>query len=207
MSRPHIGIDEAGRGCLAGPVVAAAVLFPQGLDSAARFPGLTDSKKLSAAKREALYPLIRANAVWAIGLSWPGEIDTVNILNATFRAMARAASRLRYADPLPCLLIDGNHRIRENAWQETSSRPLPQQYPIIKGDSLVPAISAASVLAKVFRDKLMTRLERRYPGYGFAAHKGYGTQEHRDAVAGLGFSAMHRTTFNATGREKQGNLL
>ena len=204
---PHIGVDEAGRGCLAGPVSAAAVLFPDGLDSTALFPGLTDSKKLTAAKREILYPLIRANTIWAIGLAWPVEIDGVNILNATFRAMSRAVSRLRCPRPLPRLLVDGNHPIREDAWKAATAMPLPPQSPIIKGDSLVPAISAASILAKVFRDRLMARLDRRYPGYGFAIHKGYGTQEHRDAIAELGFSAMHRKTFNATGRERQGSFL
>lgn len=207
IATPHIGVDEAGRGCLAGPVVAAAVFFPEGLDSAVLFPGLTDSKKLTASKREALSPLIREHTLWSLGLSWPSEIDTVNILNATFRAMSRAVSRLRYAQELPRLLVDGNHAIRAAAWQQATPLPLPPQTPVIKGDSLVPAISAASILAKVFRDRLMTRLDRRYSGYGFAAHKGYGTQEHRDAIAALGFSPMHRVTFNATGREKQGSLL
>ncbi|MDL2210711.1 ribonuclease HII, partial [Desulfovibrio sp. OttesenSCG-928-O18] len=113
-----IGVDEAGRGCLAGPVVAAAALFASDFSFTTLLPGLDDSKKLSAKNREKLAPAIKQHALaWCIGISWPEEIDAVNILNATFRAMARAVSRLKYEQPLPLLLIDGNHIIRPNAWQ------------------------------------------------------------------------------------------
>lgn len=193
---PLVGVDEAGRGCLAGPVVAAAVYFPPDCDAHALFPGLNDSKKLSAEKRETLYPLIRAHTVWSLGLSWPREIDEANILNATFRAMARAVSTLRLA-PLPRLFIDGNHPIRAAAWRHVTSLPQPAQFPVIKGDGLIPAISAASVLAKVYRDLLMARLDRRYPRYGFAVHKGYGTKAHCEALAASGMCPLHRRSFKS----------
>ena len=215
MAAPHIGVDEAGRGCLAGPVVAGAVFFPPYLIPEKVFPGLTDSKKLSAGGREKLYPLIRTHTLWALGLSWPQEIDRINILNATFRAMSRAVERLhtlRGISPLPRLLIDGNHPIRPDAWKcaweshVTPNIPLPPQFPVIKGDSLVLAISAASVLAKVFRDRLMLTLEHRYPGYGFAKHKGYGTAEHCEAIHQKGFSPMHRKTFQAGKRSVRNSM-
>ncbi len=217
---PHIGIDEAGRGCLAGPVVAAAVLFPPGSAVIDLLPGLTDSKKLSAAAREALFPAVKRHCLcWSVGLAWPEEIDRINILNATFRAMARAASRLRLPHrphlpgeshlsrgpegAIPLLAVDGNHHIRPDAWRAVTHLPLPQQCAVIRGDALVPAISAASILAKVFRDSLMVRLDRRYPGYGFAAHKGYGTADHLAAVASLGSCALHRKTFRKIRPEQE----
>jgi ribonuclease HII len=180
VNGPTAGIDEAGRGCLAGPVVAAACILPATFD----LPGLTDSKALSAARREALALAIRSQAVaWSLGLAWAPEIDRINILQATLRAMERAVSTLRIAPAL--LLIDGN---------QTTTLTLPQRA-IVNGDALAPAISAASILAKTFRDKLMAALDRRHPGYGLAGHKGYGTVEHLAALQRLGPSLIHRQTF------------
>lgn len=204
----HIGVDEAGRGCLAGPVVAAAVLFPPDGAILSSLPELDDSKKLTAAIREALAPAITDRAAaWSIGLAWPEEIDAVNILNATFRAMSRAVSRLNLAAPCPPLVIDGNHVIRSQAWTAVTRLPLPEQTAVVGGDALVPCIAAASVLAKTFRDRLMKKLDAKYPGYGFAAHKGYGTCAHRDALRRLGPSPMHRQTFRCVRPEERQHTL
>lgn len=209
---PHIGTDEAGRGCLAGPVCAAALYAPAAFDFTA-FPGLTDSKKLSPPKREALERQIKSapGLVWGIGLSWPGEIDSVNILNATFRAMSRAILALRLGlelEDIP-LFIDGPHIIPPPQWRAARRAPPPAQprmHPVIKGDSLLPAISAASILAKVQRDRLMAALARRYPQYGYEKHKGYGTREHMDAIALYGPSPQQRKSFGATGGSGQFSL-
>jgi len=195
------GVDEAGRGCLAGPVVAGACILPEEFD----LPGLTDSKKLTAARREALYPLIRGQAVaWAVGISWPGEIDRVNILQATFLAMGRAVRAMKV---LPGFLrIDGDKVIPAHAL----GLRVAQEW-VVGGDGCVPAISAASVLAKTFRDRLMIKLGRRYPGYGLEKHMGYGTPVHLEAVARLGPCRMHRLTFRGVRPEpeaqRQGSLL
>ncbi|MDQ7836135.1 MAG: ribonuclease HII [Humidesulfovibrio sp.] len=174
------GIDEAGRGCLAGPVVAAACILPDTFD----LPGLTDSKALTAARRDQLAAAIRTQALcWSLGLAWAPEIDRVNILQATLRSMERAVAHLRLRPAL--LLIDGN---------QTCLADIPQRT-VIGGDALVPAISAASILAKTFRDHLLAKLDRRYPGYGLAIHKGYGTAAHLDALQRLGPSSIHRLTF------------
>lgn len=174
------GVDEAGRGCLAGPVVSAACILPPGFD----LPGLTDSKALTAQKREALAQGIRTQALaWALGLAWPEEIDRVNILQASLRSMERAIARLRVVPAL--LLIDGNQLLQTELPQRT----------VIGGDALVPAISAASILAKTFRDRLLCVLDRLHPGYGLAVHKGYGTAAHLDALRRLGPSGIHRRTF------------
>lgn len=186
------GVDEAGRGCLAGPVVAAAVIFlPEpGL------AGLDDSKVLSAQQRQELAPRIRAAALaWGLGFSWPREIDRVNVLQATFAAMARAVAALRAVPG--ALAVDGPHAIPGHVLRRVLPAPLcdlPQQ-PVVDGDALIPAISAASILAKTTRDALMERLDRRYPGYGLAQHKGYGTAEHLAALARLGPCRLHRLTF------------
>lgn len=175
------GVDEAGRGCLAGPVVAGAVILPQSFD----IPGLDDSKKLTGKRRQTMAAEIRRQALgWSLGLAWPAEIDRVNILQATFLAMARAVHRLRSVPAFA--YIDGDKTV--------PALGLPQR-PVVGGDGLVPCISAASIMAKTFRDHLMTRLERRYPGYGFAVHKGYGTKAHMLAVAELGPCRMHRMSF------------
>lgn len=193
---PHhslAGVDEAGRGCLAGPVVAGAVILPETF----HLPGLNDSKKLTAARRAALEPAIKAQAVaWGLGVIWPAEIDRVNILQATFRAMARAVAVMKLR-PVS-LLIDGNKTI---PFHLLASPALPQRA-IIDGDALEPAISAASILAKTFRDRLLTVLDRRYPGYALAVHKGYGTAAHLAALRTLGPCPLHRLTFRGVLPEK-----
>ena len=198
------GIDEAGRGCLAGPVVAAAVLFEPEVSFVETIPGLDDSKKMTANAREKLVPLIKHHALsWGLGVSWPEEIDRINILNATFRAMSRAAVILYRSGPLLSLVIDGNHTIRPDAWQAVSDLPIPQQHAVIDGDALVPQIAAASILAKTFRDHLMQKLDARHPGYGFAVHKGYGTKDHRAAIVTNGPSPMHRKSFRGVREDVQ----
>lgn len=178
--RAVAGIDEAGRGPLAGPVVAAAVILPDTFD----LPGLTDSKKLSEKQREAYYPLIRAQArAVGVGVASAAEIDRINILQATLLAMQRAVGRLSAAPDH--LLIDG-------------ITPLPidiSQQTLKKGDSRSLSIAAASVVAKVIRDRIMVSLDRQHPGYGFAGHKGYGTAQHRKAIAALRPSRHHRASF------------
>jgi len=174
------GIDEAGRGPLAGPVLAAAVVLPKHFE----LPGLTDSKKLSPAARERLFPLIRQQALAVgIGLASPAEIDQINILQATLQAMLRAVNKLRL--PPDYLLIDG-------------ITPLPHALPqqtLKKGDSRSLSIAAASVIAKVVRDRLMVHYDRRFPVYGFAGHKGYGSAAHRQTIADFGPCPIHRASF------------
>ena len=178
--RAVAGIDEAGRGPLAGPVVAAAVILPEYFD----LPGLTDSKKLTEKNRERLYPLIRAQALAVgIGVASTVEIDRINILQATLCCMQRAVGRLKV--PADFLLIDGNVPV---------PLALPQQT-LVKGDSRSLSIAAASVVAKVVRDRIMCALDRLHPGYGFSGHKGYGSAAHREAIARLGPSPCHRRTF------------
>ncbi|HML52845.1 MAG TPA: ribonuclease HII [Solidesulfovibrio magneticus] len=189
------GVDEAGRGCLAGPVAAGAVILPEAYD----LPGLTDSKKLSAAKREALAPAIKAQALaWAVAFVWPGEIDRINILQATFAAMAKALAHLRL--PPGLARIDGNKTIPE-ARLGLLAGSLGQEC-VIGGDASVPAISAASILAKTARDRLLDLYDRRHPGYGFAAHKGYGVAVHLDALRRLGPCPIHRLTFRGVLQDK-----
>lgn len=174
------GVDEAGRGPLAGPVVAAAVI----LDPAMPIDGLADSKRLSAARRILLAEQIRAGALaWAIAAATPDEIDTHNILQATFLAMQRACAQL---DPVPRqVLVDGNRCPR---------LPVPVQA-IVGGDGSIAAISAASILAKVHRDTLMQALDREFPDYGFAGHKGYPTTSHLAALRTFGPCPAHRRSF------------
>ncbi len=174
------GIDEAGRGPLAGPVVAAVVILPEHFF----LPGLTDSKKLSERRRQSLYPEIyqQARAV-GIGVASNAEIDCLNILQATLLAMTRAIGRLSF--PPDHLLIDGITPIPLNISQQC----------IKQGDSRSLSIAAASVIAKVMRDRIMLSYHRQFPAYGFAAHKGYGTQQHRATIAEFGPSCLHRKTF------------
>ncbi len=175
------GVDEAGRGPLAGPLAVAAVI----LDPARPIAGLDDSKKLSAARREALYPLIVERALaHCVVLIEPDEIDRLNIFQATMAGMRRAVAGL--AVTAAEVLIDGN--------QLPQGLPCPGRA-IIGGDALEPAISAASILAKVSRDRLMVTLDAVHPGYGFAVHKGYPTPAHLAALQRLGPCAQHRRSF------------
>lgn len=190
------GVDEAGRGCLAGPVVAGAVILPESFE----LPGLTDSKALTEKRREVLYPLVRQRAVaFGIGMAWPWEIDELNILQATFLAMSRAIVALR--QPVRLLLVDGDKTVPVHTLAACGLAAMPQRAEV-KGDARFPVISAGSILAKVWRDRFMTVMDRRYPGYGFAGHKGYGSKTHMQAVADLGPSRMHRLTFRGVRREE-----
>lgn len=174
------GVDEAGRGPLAGPVCAAAVILPPHLE----IPGLTDSKKLSDKRRRELYPIIIQQAVaYGIGLASHEEIDEVNILQATFLAMERALAQLKVKPEQ--VLIDGNR-------QKDFGLPVET---VVKGDSLSASIAAASVLAKVTRDDIMIAMSQEYPGYGFEIHKGYGTKAHYQALQDMGPCPIHRMTF------------
>lgn len=174
------GVDEAGRGPLAGPVCAAAVILPDGYE----IPGLNDSKQLTDKKRRELYPVIMEEAI-AYGISFVDEktIDEVNILNATFMAMKDAISQLSVKPDLA--LIDGNRLTDFGVEAEA----------IVKGDAKVASIAAASILAKVARDEYMEKMDAEYPAYGFAVHKGYGTKRHYAAIAEHGMSQIHRKTF------------
>ena len=174
------GVDEVGRGPLAGPVVTAAVI----LDPAHPIAGLADSKKLTEKQREALAPIIKERALaWSLGRAEVDEIDNLNILQATMLAMQRAVAGLSIAPTHA--LVDGN-RAPELTCSVTT---------IIKGDQKEPAISAASILAKVARDNEMVALDAEFPGYGLAQHKGYPTAQHRAALIELGASPIHRQSF------------
>jgi ribonuclease HII len=179
------GVDEAGRGPLAGPVVAAAVI----LDPARPIEGLADSKQLSAARRAALAPVVRACSLsWGLGWADASEIDTLNILQATMLAMRRAILALH---PRPShVIVDGNRcpDLRGLGFECTGEA-------VVRGDSKVASVSAASVIAKVARDQHMCELDACYPGYGFAVHKGYPTAAHVAALQRLGPSAVHRRSF------------
>jgi len=174
------GIDEVGRGPLAGPVCAAAVILPQGLI----IDGINDSKKLTEKKREALYEIIAKEAVaWATAYVEPEEIDRINIRQATHLAMQMAADALTV--PAELLLVDGNDKIPFSQ---------PSEY-IIKGDANSQSIAAASIMAKVTRDRYMVSMEDTYPGYGFAKNKGYGTQIHMEGIRKIGLCPLHRRSF------------
>jgi ribonuclease HII len=174
------GVDEAGRGPLAGPVCAAAVILPPNLE----IPGLNDSKKLSDKKRRELFPIIKEQALaYGIGFADHREIDEINILQATFLAMERALAQLSIKPELA--LIDGNR-------QKDFGIPVTT---VVQGDSLSASIAAASVLAKVTRDDVMLSMDQEYPQYSFAVHKGYGTKAHYAAITEFGPSPIHRMTF------------
>ena len=174
------GVDEVGRGPLAGPVVAAAVILP----AKPLLRGLTDSKAIGEAERERMDERIRQRALaYAIAEASAAEIDSLNILQASLLAMQRAVAALRLT-PFAAW-VDGN-------------QPPPLNMPlrtVVGGDGSVPAISAASIIAKVSRDRQMQALDARYPGYGFAQHKGYGTRAHRDAIEAYGVTPIHRRSF------------
>ena len=178
--KPFCGVDEAGRGPLAGPVCAAAVILPEEIV----IPGLNDSKKLSEKKREELYDVICEHAV-TFGIAFAGveEIEALNIKGATYLAMDRAIALLEY--PPALALVDGNDR-------NTLSVPALK---VIKGDQKCASIAAASILAKVTRDRYMLELDKLHPQYGFAKHKGYGTADHYAALREYGPSPVHRPTY------------
>lgn len=181
------GVDEAGRGPLAGPVCAAAVI----LDPARPIAGIGDSKKLSPARRERLDPLIREQALsWSIAWASAEEIDRINILQATLLAMRRVVESLQIRPER--VLIDGNRCPELDIAAEA----------IVGGDGSVPAIGAASILAKVARDRFMVELDAECPGYGFAKHKGYPTREHLDAIERLGPCRWHRLSFAPLSRAR-----
>ena len=174
------GVDEAGRGPLAGPVCAAAVILPANID----IPGLNDSKKLTDKRRRELYPVIKEQAIaYAIAFASHEEIDQINILQATYLAMERATSQLSVRPELA--LIDGNR---------AKDFGLPVQT-VVHGDSLSASVPAASILAKVTRDDVMLQMADEYPGYGFEIHKGYGTKAHYAALERLGACPIHRMSF------------
>lgn len=174
------GVDEVGRGCLAGPVVAAAVV----LDPDRHVPGVSDSKLVTPAERERLFPLILRRAVaWSVAASDPREIDALNIHQASLRAMQRAVMALH---PLPDVVLVDAFRV--------PNLPMPQRG-VVHGDRQCAAIAAASIVAKVVRDRLMTELHGTDPRYGFDRHKGYATAAHLHAVARFGYSDAHRRSF------------
>lgn len=177
-----VGTDEVGRGPLAGPVVAAAVVFSE----EQILPGLNDSKKLSEKQREYLYPKILHTAQ-SVGLAVvsPAEIDQINILNASLMAMSRAITSMEI--PWDFVLVDGNRLI--------SGISVQKQHTVVKGDSKSASIAAASIVAKVFRDRLMKKYHARWPQYGFDRHKGYPTKEHRTQIMKHGLIEIHRRTF------------
>lgn len=177
---PVVGVDEVGRGCLAGPVYAAAVVLPERFS----LPGLTDSKKLSESRREMLSALIHEQAHVSLGFASVEEIDRINILQASLLAMARAVSGLGLAK---ChVLIDGNQKIPHWKGPQTT---------LVKGDLRAEPVAAASIVAKVFRDQLMAQLAKEHPGYGLEDHKGYPTPIHKEAIARLGPRPVHRRSF------------
>lgn len=180
-----VGVDEVGRGCLAGPVVSCAlILKDESLDDV-----LFDSKILRAETREQIQTELRDKAIYCIGVASVEEIDQINILQATFLSMRRALRDLNQKVSLKdsLILVDGNHKIPKI--------PIENQRPVVQGDSVYAPISAASIVAKVYRDQLMKELDLFYPHYQFGAHKGYGTQVHREAISKWGPTLVHRRTF------------
>lgn len=193
------GCDEAGRGCLAGSVYAAAVILPRNYDN----PLLNDSKKLSLKARYTLREQIQRDAIsWAVGVVTPEEIDRINILHASFLAMHRAIAQLKIQPE--ALIIDGNrfdpYYPEANTSQPNHSpkKPLPHTC-IVKGDGKYQAIAAASILAKTYRDDYMDELDREYPVYDWKKNKGYPTPKHRAAIAEHGISPYHRRSYNLLG--------
>ena len=183
------GVDEVGRGPLAGDVVAAAVI----LDPKNPIEGLDDSKKLSEKKREKLFPLIQQRAIsWCVARASVAEIDEINILQASLLAMKRAVEGLQVQPEH--VLVDGN---RLPQWHYSAEA-------VVKGDSRVQAIAAASILAKVVRDREMVAFDQQYPGYGFAGHKGYPTKAHIAALGVLGISPIHRRSFGPVKKQIDG---
>lgn len=197
------GLDEAGRGPLAGPVVAAAVVLPRGFSD----PDIKDSKLLTANRRETLARVIQSKAEsWGLGVVEVDEIDRINILKASLLAMAKAFAALRTRPDY--LLIDGNQKIPPQLFHN-ANRPAgapPQQKTIVKGDRLCLSIAAASILAKVARDEMMIELDKSYPEYGFAGHKGYGSAAHLEALRRFGPSPIHRRSFKPVRAASAGGI-
>ncbi len=178
------GLDEAGRGAWAGPVVAGAVILPPEPERLLEaLAGVDDSKRLTPAARDRLYDCIREVAATAVGVIPPAVIDEIGVLNATYRAMEAALAAL--PQPPDALLIDYIPR-RLGAWEQKR---------LVRGESASLSIAAASIIAKVHRDRLLLALDEQYPGYGFARHKGYGTKQHRRAIAELGPAPIHRLSW------------
>ena len=193
------GCDEAGRGCLAGSVYAAAVILPRNYDN----PLLNDSKKLSLKARYTLREQIQRDAIsWAVGVVTPEEIDRINILHASFLAMHRAIAQLKIQPE--ALIIDGNRfdpyypEANTSQAHQTPKKPLPHTC-IVKGDGKYQAIAAASILTKTYRDDYMDGLDREYPVYDWKKNKGYPTPKHRAAIAEHGISPYHRRSYNLLG--------
>ncbi|OIO11850.1 MAG: ribonuclease HII [Elusimicrobia bacterium CG1_02_63_36] len=180
-----IGVDEAGRGPLAGPVVAAAVLLPEKPDASLK--GVRDSKKLTPARRRILFDAVRSHAArWSVGWAGPREVDRCNILQATFLAMQRALHRLGPVDAADLIVVDGNRVV--------PGIPTPQRA-VVSGDDKSLSVACASVVAKVVRDRWLFALARRHPEYGFERHKGYGTADHMRAIERVGPCPEHRMSF------------
>jgi ribonuclease HII len=183
-----IGVDEVGRGCLFGPVVSAAVVLKDDVTQL----GLTDSKKLSSKKRDLIYEsLYKDNHIISIGMASPKEIDEINILQASLLSMKRAVLGLKLDTDLgkeTPLFVDGLFKIPD-------MDPSVPQYPLVKGELKEACIAAASIVAKVYRDRLINTMDKDYPGYGIKNHKGYPTKEHKLALSKLGPSPQHRTSF------------
>ncbi len=186
------GVDEVGRGPLAGPVVAAAVILPRGFTH----PEITDSKMLTEKQRQRLVSVIKDSAVgWSLGIVSVAEIDRINIFNASFAAMIESLQQLH---PVPDhILIDGKQMIPRDMFPAAKvfGAQLPQQRSVVKGDQLCLCIAAASIVAKVARDEIMVRLDAQYPQYGFAENKGYASASHLDALRRYGPSPVHRYSF------------
>lgn len=197
--RVEVGCDEAGRGCLAGPVVAAAVILPEGFTNEL----LNDSKQLTEKQREALRPIIEKEAVaWAVAMVDNNEIDKINILNASIKAMHLAIDQLSTRPDF--IIVDGNKFKPYTSPLDAldAGREIPYET-IVKGDGKYMSIAAASVLAKTHRDELMIRLDAQHPEYDWKTNKGYPTQTHREAVAQYGPTELHRLTFGAPKPEKK----
>lgn len=179
-----VGVDEAGRGPLAGPVVAAAAKLKK---YDVKLEKINDSKKLSEKSREELFDIIKENFYIGVGIATVEEIDDVNILNATFLSMRRALSQIEEEVSFEKVLVDGNHKIREYSGE---------QVPVVKGDSKSLSIAAASIIAKVTRDRMMVEVAKKYPEYTFEKHKGYGTKAHREIIVANGpIDGVHRKSF------------
>ena len=178
-----VGVDEAGRGPLTGPVVAAAGIIIQYFEE---LDEINDSKKLSEKKREQLFEIIKEKCIVGTGIADEKEIDDINILNATFSAMGRAINEIKEKSDFDIVLVDGNHKIRKYEGEQEA---------VIKGDSKSLSIAAASIIAKVTRDKMMKDMSEEFPEYGFDKHKGYATKLHREILLEKGPCKYHRKSF------------